>query len=87
MEYEVDREYGQWHIREKGQTTRGTTVMDSWLEQMGFGPLTRLNIDAVVHATMAAAGGMVLDVPASRRMPRDIAFTPSSTSYRPGKVA
>lgn len=87
MEYEVEREYGQWHIREKGQTTRGTTVMDSWLEQMKFGPLTRLNIDAVIQATMAAAGGMTLDKPASRRMPKDLAFTPSSRSYRSGSVA
>ncbi len=87
MEYDVEREYGQWHIREKGQTTRGTTVMDSWLQQMGFGKPTRLNIDAIVQATMAAAGGMVLDTYAASRMPKDIAFTPSSTSYRQGSVA
>ncbi len=83
MEYEVSREQGQWHIREKGQVGRGTTVTDGWLDQMGFGTLSRLNIDAVVKATMAAAGGMALDRDASRRMPKDIAFTPSSRSYRP----
>ena len=76
MEYEVERERGQWHVREKGQMTRGTTVTDSWLEQMGFGRLSRLNIDAVIQATMAAAGGMVLDPYAARRLPRDISLTP-----------
>ncbi len=81
MEYDVEREQGQWHIREKGQVSRGTTVTDAWLEQMGFGKLTRSNIDSVIQATMAAAAGEVLDKPASRRLPKDIAFTPASTSY------
>ena len=54
MEYDVEREYGQWHIREKGQATRGTTVTDVWLEQMRFGQLSRTNIDEVIQATMAA---------------------------------
>lgn len=81
MEYEVEREHGQWHIREKGQLTRGTTVTDPWLQQMGFGTLTRLNVDAVVKATMAGAGGQILDSHAARRMPKDIAFTPGFKSY------
>ncbi len=81
MEYDVEREQGQWHIREKGQAARGTTVTDGWLEQMGFGRLTRSNIDAVVQATYASMGGVPLDVPASRRMPKDINLTSSSRSY------
>lgn len=81
MDYEVDREQGQWHIRERGQMSRGTTVTDTWLEQMGFGTLTRLNIDAVVRATMASAGGVILDNHASRRMPKDVAITPGFKSY------
>lgn len=81
MEYEVEREYGQWHVREKGQLTRGTTVTDVWLEQMGFGTLTRLNIDAVIKATMASAGGMILDKDASRRMPKEIDFKAGFKSY------
>lgn len=81
MEYEVTRELGQWHIQEKGQTSRGTTVTDGWLEQMGFGRLSRLNIDAVVQATMASVGGVVLDHHASTRMPKDLAFTAGFKSY------
>ncbi len=81
MEYEVEREHSQWHIREKGQMSRGTTVTDSWLEQMGFGRLTRLNIDEVVRATMAGAAGGVLDSSAARTLPREIAFTPGFSSY------
>lgn len=81
MEYDVEREHGQWHVREKGQVSRGTTVTDGWLEQMGFGTLTRSNIDSVIQATMASAAGTALVEPASRRMPKDIAFTPSSRSY------
>ncbi len=73
MEYEVEREHGQYHIRERGQVSRGTTVTDGWLEQMGFGRLTRLNIDAVIQATMASAFGQVLDPYAASRIPRDIA--------------
>ena len=83
VEYEVTREYGQWHVQEKGQASRGTTVTDAWLDQMGFGMLTRSNIDEVIRTTMAAAGGEVLDRPASRRIPKDVAFTPGSRSYRP----
>ena len=75
MEYEVDREHGQYHIRERGQVSRGTTVTDGWLEQMGFGRLTRLNIDAVVQAAMASAFGQVLDPYAASRMPKDIAWS------------
>ena len=81
MEYDVERELGQWHIRECGQATRGTTVTDVWLEQMGFGTLTRLNIDAVVKATMAAGSGQVLDPYAARRMPKDIPRKPGFKSY------
>lgn len=86
MEYDVEREHDQWHIREKGQQSRGTTVTDGWLEQMGFGSLTRINIDAVIQATMASAGGMVLDTYAASRMPKDIAFTPSSRSYPKARI-
>lgn len=81
MEYDVEREHGQWHIREKGQTTRGTTVTDTWLEQAGFGSLSRQNIDAVVQAATASAFGAVLDPYAARHMPKDIAFTPGFKSY------
>lgn len=81
MEYEVTREEGQWHIQERGQLTRGTTVTDGWLHQMGFGTLTRLNIDAVVSATMAGAAGVTLDPHAARRMPKDIAFKAGFKSY------
>ena len=81
MEYEVEREYGQWHVRERGQVDRGTTVTDAWLEQMGFGTLTRSNIDDVIHATMAAAGGLVLDPYAASRRPKDMNIIPSSRSY------
>ncbi len=79
--YEVEREYGQWHIRERGQTTRGTTVTDAWLEQMGFGTLTKANIDHVVRAAAAGYAGMVLDPAAARRIPKDIGFTPGFRSY------
>ena len=82
MEYDVEREQGQWHIREQGQATRGTTVTDAWLERMGFSQLSRTNIDAVIRATMAAGAGQVLDPYAASHMPKDIAFTPSSRSYR-----
>ena len=82
MEYDVEREYGQWHIREKGQLTRGTTVTDVWMERMGFSQLSRTNIDAVIQATMAAGAEQVLDPYAASHMPKDIAFKPSSRSYR-----
>lgn len=81
MEYEVEREPGQFHIREKGQLTRGTTVTDVWLEQMGFGRLTRLNIDAVVQAAAASAFGVILDPDAARRLPKDIPFTAGFKSF------
>ena len=81
MEYEVEREHGQYHVRERGQTTRGTTLTDGWLKQMGFWPLSRLNIDHAIKATIAAHGGQILDPHAARRMPRDIAFTPGFKSY------
>lgn len=81
MEFDVEREHGQYHVREKGQMSRGTTLTDSWLKQMGFWPLGRSNIDHAINATMALVGGAVLDEPASRRMPKDMAFTPSSRSY------
>lgn len=81
MEYDVEREQGQWHIREKGQLNRGTTVTDGWLEQMGFGALSRLNIDAVVNATMAAGAGQVLDTYASRRLPKELNFVAGFKSY------
>jgi len=86
MDYDVEREQGQWHIQEKGQVTRGTTVTDAWMEQMGFGQLSRTNIEAVVNATMAGGRGVVLDPSASRRLPRDIDFTPKSASYRQGAL-
>ena len=86
MEYEVEREHAQWHIREKGQLTRGTTVTDIWLEQMGFGRLSRLNIDAVIQATMAAASGVVLDSYAASRLPKDIPFKASSRSYPKARI-
>ena len=81
MEYEVTREQGQWHIQEKGQATRGTTVTDVWLQQMGFGRLTRLNIDAVVQAAAASAVGQILDPYAASRMPKDIPFKAGFKSY------
>lgn len=68
MNYDVEREYGQWHIRDEGQTTRGTTVTDSWLKQMKFGPLTRINIDDVLNAIHASAGGVTLDESAFRQI-------------------
>lgn len=83
MEYEVEREHGQYHVREKGQLTRGTTLTDGWLRQVGFWPLTRLNIDAAINATMAAGSGIILDPAAARRMPRDINRRPGFKSYRP----
>ena len=61
MEYEADREEGQWHLREKGQLSRGTTVTDGWLRDNGFWPLSRLNIDAVIQAETASYFGTVLD--------------------------
>ena len=82
MEYDVEREQGQWHIREKGQASRGTTVTDAWLEQMRFGQLSRTNIDAVIKAAMEAGAGQILDPYAASHMPKDIAFTPNSRSYR-----
>ena len=81
MEYEVEREQDQWHIREKGQLSRGTTVTDVWLRQMGFGTLTRTNIDEVIRAATASAFGEVLDPYAASHMPPDIAFTPGFKSY------
>ena len=73
MNYDVEREHGQWHIREEGQASRGTTVTDAWLKQMEFGKPTRTNIDAIVAASQASAGGVILDVPASRRVPYELA--------------
>lgn len=72
MRYDVEREHGQWHLREEGQVSRGTTVTDAWLERMEFGRPTRTNIDAIVAATQASVGGMVLDGPASRRLPYEM---------------
>lgn len=86
MQYDVEREHGQYHVREKGQVSRGTTLTDGWLKQMGFWPLARSNIDSAIQATMASAGGMVLDRPASRRMPKDINFTASSRSYPRARI-
>jgi len=77
MEYEVEREYGQYHVREKGQLTRGTTLTDAWLQQMGFWPLSRLNIDAAINATMASVGGAILD----KTRPKDYAFRAGFKSY------
>lgn len=74
MNYVVEREYRQWHIREEGQLQRGTTVTDAWLERMEFGRPTRTNIDAIVAATQASVGGVVLDGPASRRLPYEMEF-------------
>lgn len=68
MNYEVEREHGQWHIREEGQVSRGTTVTDSWLERMEFGRPTRTNIDAIVAATQASVGGVTLDPYAARHI-------------------
>ena len=78
----MTREHGQWHVQEKGQATRGTTVTDVWLEQMRFGQLSRTNIDAVIQAPRAAGAGQVLDPYAASHMPKDIAFTSGSRSYR-----
>ncbi len=81
MDYEVDREPGQWHIREKGQITRGLTVTDGWLQSMGFGAPSRLNIQAIVNAVYASQGGVTLDEYAANRMPKDIEFTAGFKSY------
>lgn len=81
MEYEVEREYGQYHVRAAGQTTRGTTLTDGWLKQMGFWPLSRLNIQAAIDATYAMAGGTVLDPYAATHMPKDIERRPGFKSY------
>lgn len=75
-EYEVGREDGGWHIRERGQTTRGMTVTDKWLDEMGFGRLTRLNVEDVIKATMASVGGVVLNPSKARRVPRDMGHLP-----------
>lgn len=81
MDYEVEREPGQWHIREKGQLTRGTTVTDAWLQSMGFGRPSRQNIQHIVNAVYASQGGVTLDEYAARRMPRDIEFVAGFKSY------
>jgi len=81
MQYEVEREHGQYHVREKGQRTRGTTLTDVWLKGMGFWPLSRLNIDAAINATMAASTGTILDPQAARRVPREENFRPGFKSY------
>ena len=86
MDYEVTREQGQWHLQERGQTTRGTTVTDAWLEQMGFGRLAKHNIDAVVRAAAAAYRGEVLDPAVARRMPKDISFTAGFKSYPRARI-
>lgn len=77
MEYDVEREgegwpNGQYHVREKGQLSRGTTVTDGWLQQMNFGPLSRSNIDDVIRATMASVYGEVLDTYAASRIPSEL---------------
>ena len=88
MEYEAIREEEdkRWHVIEKGQTTRGTTLTDEWLKQMGFWPLSRTNIDDAIRATMAGAGGMILDPYAARHPLRqkDLngAITEGFKSYR-----
>lgn len=81
MEYEVEREPGQWHIQEKGQTSRGTTVTDSWLASLGFSAPNRGNIQAIVDAVYAMKGGVTLDKYAASHMPKDIPFTPGSKHY------
>lgn len=81
MEFDVEREEGQYHVREKGQVSRGTTLTDVWLQQMGFWPLSRLNIEHAVMAAAYAMSGGVLDTHAARRVPKDMDFTPSFNSY------
>lgn len=85
MEYDVEREaeQRQWHIREKGQVSRGTTVTDAWLQQMGFGTLSRLNIDEVIRAATAGYAGQVLDPAAARQIPKEVSRNPIIRSYRP----
>ena len=87
MQYEVEREGGAWpngryHVREKGQVSRGTTLTDGWLKSMGFGPLSRLNIDAAIQATMASTGGVVLDRQAQQGIRRELGFVGRTASYR-----
>jgi hypothetical protein len=81
MDYEVEREPAQWHIREKGQASRGITVTDGWLQSMGFGRPSRLNIQAIVNAVYASQGGVTLDEYAANRIPKDIDITPGFKSY------
>src|SRR5512146_2050183 len=81
MEYEVEREHNQYHVREKGQVSRGTTLTDGWLRQMGFWPLSRLNIDAAIEAATASVMGYVLDPHAARRLPKEIVSKDMFTSY------
>lgn len=83
MEYEVEREDNQYHIRAKGQVERGTTLTDIWLKERGFWPLSRLNIDAAINATYAMVGGISIDRYAETHVPKDIELVPSSRSYRP----
>jgi hypothetical protein len=79
---EVEREYEQYHIREAGQLTRGMTVTDEWLKKYGYWPLSKHNIEAVTDACLALASGAVLDSYAASRVPEDLGFKESSTSYR-----
>ena len=91
MGYDVEREGGAWpngqyHVREKGQVSRGTTLTDGWLKSMGIGPLSRLNIDAAINATMASTGGMVLDRNAQQGIRRELGFVGRTASYRQAPV-
>ena len=91
MEFEVEREGGAWpngqyHVREKGQVSRGTTLTDGWLKSMGIGPLSRLNIDAAINATMASTGGVVLDTHAQHGIRHELGFVGRTASYRQAPV-
>lgn len=69
---EVEREYGQYHIRERGQLSRGMTVTDEWLKKNGFWPLSHSNVGQVTQACLALASGAILDTYASKRIPEEL---------------
>lgn len=50
--YDVHRAEGGWRIMEVGQEPPGMFVGDDWLKNAGFGPPSRMNIEAIVKATI-----------------------------------
>ena len=58
--YDVTRVQGGWRIMEVGQEPPGMYVGDDWLQNAGFGPPSRSNIQSIIDATLYNAHGGTL---------------------------